>query len=565
MAKPYTLLSIVILAITISCTRQEKLVYDDEVPIPTLYITLLPQQFDSILNNQELKIPAEALLLDADKDTLYEGSLSYIKTRGNSTFKGEKKPYGIKFPRKQKFLGLDKSRSFVLLANEYDDSYIRNAIAFDLAHSIGLPAPQYTFLSLFINGEYKGLYQMTNKIEVNKHTLNITDLDDLNKQANPRPLNEYALFGQEKEPRNDDYKGAMLEYDPEDISGGYLLDNSGLFVFYDKSESGFVSNAGDAIRIRSPKYASLNEVKYISNLYNQMEDAVMADDGCNPNTGKHYSDYMDVESFARYYLLNELLLNQDGGFASFYMYKDADCYDQKIYAGPVWDFDISLGTNRYGNEVVVPNEIFVGSKVGEYTETLSGGLFYHLLQHDDFQNIVKRIYYGEVSPAFHDYLANGTIDHLSNAMYCEAKQDNQLYKSSADFDLDYAAETKTINDFLKDRLDFFDWYYTTSENELVSIEYKGKNTRPHLRNIYIYYPTDEPIYPPVSFKPYDASYNHAHTPIPVLYYAGTDSVVPDGTIFKSPQQLELRKREPTKNEVLRRRIKKKLAKWGVDT
>lgn len=560
----FSLFSIIILTITISCTRQEKPIYDDVTSIPTLFITLPPQQFDSILNDQELKLPAEALLLDADNDTLYDGNLSYIKTRGNSTFKGEKKPFGIKFPRKQKFLGLDKSRTFVLLANEFDDSYIRNAIALDLAHSIGLPAPQYIFLSLYVNGEYKGLYQMTNKIEVNRHTLNITDLDELNKQANPKPLNEYALFGQEKEPRIHKHKGALLEHDPEDISGGYLLDNSGLYVFYDKSESGFVSNAGDAIRIRSPKHASLNEVEYISNLYNQMEEAVMSDDGRNPLSGKHYSEYIDVNSFALYYLLNELLLNQDGGFASFYMYKDADCYDQKIYAGPVWDFDISLGTNWYGNEVVVPNEIFVGSKVGEYTETLSGGLLYHLLQHDDFQNIVRQLYYDEVSPVFHNYLTDGNIDHLSKVLYCEAKQDNQMYKSHTDFDLGYAAETKTINDFLKDRLDFFDWYYTTSENDLVSIEHKGENTRPHLRNIYIYYPTNEPIYPPISYRPYDASYNHTHTPIPVLYYAGTDSVVSDGTVFKSPQQLELRQREPTKNEVLKRRIKKKLAKWGLN-
>lgn len=563
MTKLHSLISIVILTITMGCTRQEKPFYDDNAAsLPSLYITLPPLQFDSILNNQEIKVPAEALLINADKDTLYEGSLSHIKTRGNSTFEGTKKPFGIKFPRKQKFLELDKSRSFVLLANEYDDSYIRNAIAFDLAHSIGLPAPHYTFLSLYINGEYKGLYQMTNKVEVNKHTLNITDLDELNKQANPRPLDEYALFDYEKEPY--ECKGALLESDPEDISGGYLIDNSGLYVFYDKSESGFVSNAGDAIRIRSPKYASLNEVEYISNLYNQMEEAVMSDDGRNPNTGKHYSEYIDVKSFARFYLLNELLLNQDGGFASFYMYKDADCYDPKIYAGPVWDFDISLGTNWYGNEVVVHNEIFVGSKVGEYSETLSGGLLYHLLQHDDFQNTVRQLYYDEFSPVFHDYLNDGNIDYLSKALYCEAKKDNQLYNSHTDFDLGYATAIKTIKDFLKDRLDFFDWYYTKSENDLISIEFKGENTRPHLRNIYIYYPTNEPIYPPISYRPYDASYNNTHTPIPVLYYAGTDSIVTNGTVFTSPQQLELRKREPTKNEVLKRRIKKKLAKWRIN-
>ena len=69
MSKLYTLLSIVFLTITISCTRQEKLDNNDVVPLPSLFITLPPQQFDSILNNQELKMPAEALLLDANNDT----------------------------------------------------------------------------------------------------------------------------------------------------------------------------------------------------------------------------------------------------------------------------------------------------------------------------------------------------------------------------------------------------------------------------------------------------------------------------------------------------------------
>lgn len=353
MKKKYFLDLVIILILSLlcdatitSCTQDEtKSIEKIQISgLPSLYIGMDPETLDQVLNDFDFEVPAQVVLLSPDNDTLFEGELDHIKTRGNTTFGYIKKPFTIKFPMKVQILGLDKSKSYVLLANVLDDSHIRNAIAFELAHAIGLPTPKYAYLSLYINGEYKGLYQITNKVEVNKRTLNITDLDKLNKQANPRPLNEYTWFGYGRNKQRIIRKGVLLENDPMDITGGYLLDNSGLSWIYFKSVSGFVSDAGDPIRIRSPKYASPNEVDYIATLYNQMEAAIMAEDGYNSETKMHYSEYIDVASFARYYLLNELLLNQDGGFVSFFMYKNSDSIDSKFYAGPVWDFDKSLSS-----------------------------------------------------------------------------------------------------------------------------------------------------------------------------------------------------------------------------
>ena len=549
---------IVILILTISCARHKtQFLENNESSLPSLYLTIDPLQLDSILNDQDLKIPAEALLVTPQHDTLFNEELSYIKTRGNSTFKEIKKPFTVKFHRKQKLLGLNKSRSFVLLANAHDESHIRNAIALDLAHAIGLPAPNYTYISLYINNEYKGLYQMTNKVEVGRHVLNITDLDELNKQANPQRLEEYDLFRYANE-----YKGVMLEYDPEDITGGYLLENINVIhEYYNKSKSGFISNIGDRIRIRSPKHASVNEVEYIANLYNLMEAAVISEDGCNPVTGKHYSEYIDVKSFALYYLLNEVLLNMDGGFVSFFMYKDSDFYDSKIYAGPIWDFDLTLGSPRFNTNIIAPNEIYIGSKICYIRDhdTSSDGLLYNLMQHKDFQIIVKQLYLNEISPILHDYLADGNIEDLSKALYFEAEKDNQLYQYR--YSSNYYMAIKTVKDFLNSRLEFFDWYYSTPENDMVTVDYTNKDKAPHRREIHIYYPINEPIFPP-SLKATTTIYNH--TPIPTLYYAGTDCIVPNGKIFNAPQHLELREREPTKIEILKRRIKKKFVNWGIN-
>lgn len=137
-----------------------------------------------------------------------------------------------------------------------------------------------------------------------------------------------------------------------------------------------VSDAGDMLGIRSPKYASVNELDYISCFYNQMEAAVLSEDGINPTTQRHYSEYIDMESFARYYLLNEIVLNHDGGMHSLYMYKDSDSIDPKLHAGPAWDFDKSLASPYWENDVLVHNEIFIGVPFGKENRHHTRGLLF---------------------------------------------------------------------------------------------------------------------------------------------------------------------------------------------
>ena len=561
MAKRFCYILFIIVAIT-GCSRNEASKQSHGSLLPALYISLPTEQLDSILNDRNVEVPAQALLVSADNDTLYDGCLSHIKTRGNTSFLKvkDKKPFTIKFPKRQSLLGFDKSQHFVLLANAFDHSHIRNSIAFDLAHDVGLPAPHYTYLSLYINGEYKGLYQMTNKVEVNKHTLNLTNLDKLNKQANPQPLKEYARFSDSGDKQIILRKGALLECNPEDITGGYLFDMCGVDWIYVKSPSGFISDAGDYIRIRSPKYASPAEVDYIATLYNQMEAAIISDDGYNLETNKHYSEYIDIESFALAYLMNELLLNQDGGMSSLYMYKDSDSIDSKLYAGPIWDFDRSIGnTFKSDLEIIVPNELYVRTQNGNSTENNSSGIFYYLWKHEDFQEAVKRLYYQTISPSCHKYIESGTIDSLADYLSTEAERDNLLYGTRKVGD--YHSTTKKALGFLQKRLAFLDWYFSATPNGIVTINFQSNQRGLHHKMVPIYYSIGEPITILSSLRPH--TFKDNHSPILELYLAGTDSIVQEGAVFDSPTILDLRYREPTRKEVQQRRIRKQLEKWGI--
>ena len=521
--------------------------------LPSLHITMTSMQLDSILADRDNKVSAYALLTDAEGDTLFQGDLIHIKTRGNTTFEEKKKPFSIKFPKKQSFFGLDRSKSFALLANARDESHIRNAIALDLALAFGIPAPRYAYLTLYINDTYWGLYQITNKVDVGKDALDITDLDKCNEWVNSKPLDEYEWFGLGRKKQVIQRKGVLLDNNPEDITGGYLLDVTGPPRFYSTSLSGFVSAANDNIRIRSPKYASAQEVNYIAELYNEMESAVLAPDGINPKTGRHYSEYIDVESYARYYLLNELLLNWDGGWASFMMFKDTDAIDPKFHAGPAWDYDRTLNNNHNENGLAsFPNELFVCEKKGRIDIASSGGLFYYLCQHDDFQQIVRECYLKEISMVCHNYLEKCPLESLVVLLSHDADRDNDVYGTRRS--ADYESATKRTIDFLYERIAFFDWYYSSMEAGHVLVYYEWS----YQRNLIFCYPLGEAINAPQLTK---AEYNH--DPIYALYFPGTDSLVPDGTVFHTPQKLELRKRKPTEQEVQMRRVKKKLSKTGL--
>lgn len=519
--------------------------------LPSLQISMTSLQLDSILNDQDNKVSVFALLTGFQGDTLYKGNLTHIKTRGNDSFKERKKPYTIKFPKKQKLLGLDRGKSFVLLANACDESHIRNAIGLDIARAFGLPATRYAYLTLYINGSYQGLYQMTNKVDVGKDALDITDLDKLNELVNPKPLETYEWFGLGWKKQVIQRKGVLLEDNPDDITGGYLLDNSGPPGQYKKSMSGFVTDANDNIRILSPKYASPQELEFIANRYNEMEAAVHATDGINPTTGRHYSEYLDMESYARYYLLNELLGNLDGGWASFMMYKDTDAIDPKFYAGPAWDYDRILDNPGFMKNLIAhENELFVNGKKGKTGVAFSGGLLYYLCKHSDFQQIVRDVYMDELSHACHDYLEKSPFDSLAALLSHEAKQDNSVYNTSY---VEYETAVVRATDYLRKRIAFLDWYFSTTEDEQVYAFYELENGETRK----FYYPLGKAIQAPQL----EVLYNH--TPVYELFYAGTDSIVPDGTTFQTSQKLELRKRQPTKKEVQMRRVRKKLAKYGI--
>lgn len=384
--------------------------------IPTIHITTRSGSMEKVYEDITYKEPGYAVVL-SEGEVVCEGELAHIKGRGNYTWTRRKRPFNIKFKKKQNLFDMGAAKKWTLLANYLDDTMLKNKLGYDLAEKVGLQfSPQSQLVDLYIDGEYIGNYTLSESIEVQESRVDITDLEELNELANPetdldtlepggvRGADSYLEFGSSK--------WVELPNDPEVISGGYLLEFE-LDARYDEELCGFVSEYGQTINLKSPEHASKAQVEYISSYYQEFEDAVLSGDGRNA-LGKHYSEYIDVESFAKMYVFQEYVKNLDAGLSSFYVYKEVGgC----MTAGAVWDLDSAFGreTERDGVRMDDPESLWVtGSHLhGNVSEKYT--LFSLLCRHNDFREEAKRQWKEYFAPNTEWLLSN--LDTLSEQCF----------------------------------------------------------------------------------------------------------------------------------------------------
>ena len=332
--------------------------------LPSVYIATESGSLANVHADKSYKEPAKITVVENGEVTLEDVQLSYIKGRGNSSWVQDKKPYNIKFEKKTDLFGMGKAKKWSMLASVDDDALVRNPAAFYIAERLGLDfISKYQFTDLYVNGEYLGNYLICESVEVGSTRVDIADLEDANEEANPDVDIEACPTantgaGADRGSR----KWVEIPNDPDDISGGYLLE----FDYqdrYDAEVSGFVSTKGQPVVLKSPEYATKAEVEYISGLFNAAEEALYSADGYS-SEGKHYSEYFDMESFFAQYLLNEFCNDVDASSSSFFLYKSTE--DDKLHFSPVWDFDRALG-NGYRRDVDTANPtIWWANSMGDF-------------------------------------------------------------------------------------------------------------------------------------------------------------------------------------------------------
>ena len=388
--------------------------------LPTLYLTSADSAnrglayVDGSKNNVVTDAAME--LIAANGTSIYNGGLTQLKARGNSTFTyAEKKSYQIKLAEPSDLLGKQEQvKTWVLLASYFDATQMHDKLIKDLAAELGLAyTASCDWVNLYYDGEYRGVYLLSEKNSVGETSVAITDMEQAYERLNTGYGTDMTTalaensYGQQYQ-----YTKDLTE--PENITGGYLIE-----LNHDKWDeaSGFKTRQSVAFNVKSPEWCGEAAMKYISEYYQAFEDAVYATDdtgaytGYNASTGKYFYDYVDMDSLVKVFLLQELSLNCDGFISSVYFYKDAD---GKMFAGPIWDQDMTFGTGWTKTNTADIEDYHYLAKA--------------LIHIPAFKTAVVEYYSSTFAPAVREWLGNnGTIAHQYNILKDSAAMNYKLW------------------------------------------------------------------------------------------------------------------------------------------
>lgn len=333
------------------------------------------------------KVNVSGTLLEQDgtKTVLPDAA---FRGHGNDSWSALKKSYNLIFAEETDLCGLGAARNYALLAGYRDNSLMSYKATYDLAQAVGMDyVPETCFVQLYVDGEYMGIYFLAGKIEIGENRIDLKNMAEETKSLNQKPLKEYEVQKSEGRTWYD------LDRTPEDVTGGWILEYDERD--YDPDKARFISNHDLSVVLRSMPYASRKQVDYIAEYWQDFEDALYAEDGYNEK-GKYYMEYIDAESFAEQWILQEL--NTESSLtSSVYFYKDSDEEgDGKLHGLYLWDMEHSL--TRGG--MVHASWIASKCKPDEFWAQ-----FY---RHKDFAELVNEVWNTRFLPAIQASLQDGT-------------------------------------------------------------------------------------------------------------------------------------------------------------
>ena len=285
--------------------------YQQLTDVPTVYIETENSQN---ITSKEDYLKCTFTMVDGTDTLRLENT--QIRGRGNSSWwNSEKKPYRVKFDKKQHLLGEDfaNAKNWTLLANHGDKTMIRNALTYQLGRFIGMKfCPAAKFVDLYLNGKYRGTYQISDQVQVHKKRVEV-----------------------------DEDNGWLLEVVNEYSKEEPLITSTRYSIMYN------IKNPDDDLLTVDKRIA-------IGQWITAFEAAVASNDYQDPMKG--YRAYIDETDFINWYVGAELTGNIDALY-SIYMYKEAD--EQKMHFGPLWDLD--LGYDNSSEKSLLHNmEAFLG-------------------------------------------------------------------------------------------------------------------------------------------------------------------------------------------------------------
>lgn len=369
---------------------------DEEIPSP--YIL---DKSGARERNQEL-VNATVNYRD-EKSGLNIEEKANIRTRGRSSRSFEKKGYYLKFKKenlkdnkKVSLAGMTEDSEWVLHGPYMDKTLIRNYLCYNLAGEIMEYSPNVRYCEMFLNGEYKGLYLIVEKVEYNDEgRISITESDPDSRQTS------YIL---------------RLDVGAEDE-----LHSLDTFSYY-TGKNGPSDKSSEKLEIIYPgKTLTQDQKRYIEDGISEFEKSLVSFDSGDRRFGYH--KFIDVDSFVDYFIINEFTMNSDAAKLSTYYYKDIRGKIKMV----VWDFNSAF--DNYVAEMSEPHHFVMIDK-----------FWYEYLLRDRYfvDKVVKRYYELRKSYLSDEYLLN-YIDETMEYLGPAVKRNNEVwgYSYSKENDLLY--------------------------------------------------------------------------------------------------------------------------------
>ncbi len=232
-----------------------------------------------------------------------------IKGRGNSTWDAptDKKPYKLKFDQKQSLLGMTENKDWGLLANFFDRTMLRTAIAHYWGSKSSLAwTPNVRFAELILNGDYRGVYQVAELVEAASSRVDI----------------------------DPDAGDSLVELDMKAETPWGKADDVTHFV---------VGRSGAKFTIKEPEEPTAAQISALDARFEEVERRII-DAGRTNSSLAALNEVLDVRSLVDWYVVSELARNFDSWFSSTYFVQKAG---GRLTVGPLWDFDLSMGTYNF--------------------------------------------------------------------------------------------------------------------------------------------------------------------------------------------------------------------------
>lgn len=373
--------------------------------VAAIYLDVASGSMDYIHEDLDHSESGRIRVYKADGSPDYSGRVKSIGGRGQSTWAAAKKPYSMTLSDRADLLGMGKAKKWILLANAYDSSHLRNKIVLDASAAVGPPyTPECRWVDLYLNGEYAGLYLLTERNEVDSQRVDIAG------------------------------------------DGSFLVSKDWETRFISRNRTYFTTDSHAALRIL---YSDIS-TEELKSTWQSAENAILAEDGIDPVTGKSWQELVDMDSWVRRFLIEEVFANIDAGIRSQAFFRDGA--DGKICAGPVWDYDLALG-NRYAWPKPSANMAFAS------IEGIWGSEWYaKLYLKEVFYSCLTSVYETEFRPLL-DYIVGEQIDRYAEEISAAAAMNRLRWGTG-----DAALEAKWMKRYLSERIEFLDSLWLKNEH-----------------------------------------------------------------------------------------------------